>query len=423
MDSEQLADVLSEFARTMVTDFAIQGILDHFIRRTVEVMPITGAGVTLISRDLAPRYVAASDPAALRFETLQADLSEGPCLAAYETGQAVLVPDLRSERRFPRFAPRALDAGLAAVFTFPLHHGSTPLGALDLYDAEPGSLPHDSLAAAQTLADVAAAYLLNAQTRADLEVASDRATEAALHDPLTKLPNRTLMLERLRHALARGRDAKSTCAVIFVDLNHFKAVNDSYGHRAGDELLVAVAARLRQALRPGDTVGRMSGDEFVILCEDIDTEARADAIALRIHAALTPRFSVSGTNVAVTASIGVTFAGGGENSPEQLIEVADRAMYRTKHMNGPSRRSFDLHGPPATTERPGPGAPVAAVPAGLLSPRELEVLALISEGAANAEVAVRLVIADTTVQSHVQNILRKLGARNRTEAAARYLRR
>ncbi|MHB1837570.1 MAG: GAF domain-containing protein, partial [Solirubrobacteraceae bacterium] len=129
----------------MVTDFAIQGILDKFVGRTVEVMPITGAGVTLISGDLAPRYVAASDQSALRFETLQTDLNEGPCLAAFETSQAVLVPDLRNETRFPTFTPRALEAGLAAVFTFPLRHGAKPLGALDLYDEKPGSLPADSL--------------------------------------------------------------------------------------------------------------------------------------------------------------------------------------------------------------------------------------------------------------------------------------
>ena len=119
---EELSDVLSEFARTMVTDFPIQGILDHLVKRIVEIMPITAAGVTLIAPGLEPRYVAASDPSALRYEKLQTEFGEGPCLAAYNTGEAVSVPDLRLEDRFPEFAPRALASGLAAVFTFPLRH-------------------------------------------------------------------------------------------------------------------------------------------------------------------------------------------------------------------------------------------------------------------------------------------------------------
>src|ERR1700684_1638095 len=104
MAVDELSDVLSEFARTMVTEFPIQGILDHLVKRIVEIMPISGAGVTLISPGSAPRFVAASSGSALRYEQLQTELDEGPCLAAYLTGEAVSVLDLRHEERFPRFA-------------------------------------------------------------------------------------------------------------------------------------------------------------------------------------------------------------------------------------------------------------------------------------------------------------------------------
>ena len=110
MTSEQrLSDVLSEFARTMLTDFPIQAILDHLVVRIVDVLPITAAGVTLISPESQPRFVAASDDSALRFERLQTELGEGPCLAAYHTGEAVAVADLRVDVRFPRF--RAAGSG------------------------------------------------------------------------------------------------------------------------------------------------------------------------------------------------------------------------------------------------------------------------------------------------------------------------
>jgi diguanylate cyclase (GGDEF)-like protein len=420
MDSEQLSEVLSEFARTMVTDFAIQGILDHLVKRIVDVMPISAAGVTLISGSLDPRYVAASDGDALQFERLQTELREGPCLVAYLTGEPVLVPDLRTDDRFPKFAPRAVAAGLGAVFTFPLRHGDSQLGALDLYGAIPRSLPPDSMTAAQTLADVAAAYLLNAQARADLQSSSDLANEAALHDSLTGLPNRALMLERLKHASGRARRAGSISAVFFVDLDNFKAVNDTFGHQAGDQLLIAVARRLIGTLRPGDTVARMSGDEFVILCEDMSGKTQTDAVRARIDAALAVPLVVSGNSLTLTASIGVAFTDGGDDSPERVIHDADLAMYRLKPTSDSRRQALDLRARAAVVPLPLVAPPL--VPADLVSPRELEVLLMIADGAANGEIAERLVIAETTVQSHVQHILRKLGARNRTEAVARYLR-
>ncbi|HLM95086.1 MAG TPA: GAF domain-containing protein [Acidimicrobiales bacterium] len=175
----RLSDVLSEFARTLVTDFPIQAILDHLVVRIVDVLPISAAGVTLIAPGSDPHYIAASDDAAMRLEELQTELGEGPCLVAYRKGEAVVVPDLRADDRFPRFSARAIEEGLGAVFTFPLRHDDHQLGALDLYRTNPGSMNAGAMTAAPTLADVTAAYLLNAQPRSDLRESSDRARETA----------------------------------------------------------------------------------------------------------------------------------------------------------------------------------------------------------------------------------------------------
>ena len=342
MDSEDLSVVLSEFARTMLTDFPIQGILDHLVKRIVDVLPITAAGVTLIAPGLDPRYVAASDESALRYEKLQTELDEGPCLAAYGSGEAISVPDLRLEDRFPAFSPRALESGLTAVFTFPLRHDDLQLGALDLYRTSVGPLSPDVMRAAQTLADVAAAYLINAQARSDLQDASDQSREAALRDGLTGLPSRVLMRQLIDRAVRASRRAGTTSAVLFIDLDRFKEVNDTHGHGVGDALLVAVAERLTTLLRPGDSLARMSGDEFVALCEDLSDASEVDAIAVRVEAALTAPFPLAGIEVTTSASIGIALTGGGSQTPDELIHDADLAMYRQKRQRSAGRDVLDV---------------------------------------------------------------------------------
>jgi len=338
----QLANLLSEFARTMVTDFPIQSILDHLVKRIVDVLPISAAGVTLISPDTDPRYVAASDADALRYEELQTELGEGPCLLTYRTGMAVAVPNLKDESRFPLFTAQALEAGLQAVFTFPLHHGDIRLGALDLYRDTPGNLDSSEMAAAQTLADVAAAYLINAHARADLRDSSDLSRETALHDALTGLPNRVLLLERLDHAVLRCRRSGKMTAVLFADLDDFKQVNDTYGHSTGDELLQSVGARLTSVLRPGDTLARIAGDEFVILCEDLEHPEEIDAIAARIVASFDRPFMLAGIPVKMSASVGIAYSGSGESLPDQLLQDADTAMYQAKRKGGSRHQVIDL---------------------------------------------------------------------------------
>jgi signal transduction histidine kinase len=160
-----LAVVLSEFARTLVTDFPIQGILDHLVRRIVDILPVDAAGVSLISPTTYPHLIAGSDESAIRYEHLQTTLGQGPCLAAYETDGAIAIPNLAEDDRFPRFAKNALAEGLVAVFTFPLRNDDRCLGALDLYRRTSGSLDRRDMDTAQTLADVATAYLLNAEAR------------------------------------------------------------------------------------------------------------------------------------------------------------------------------------------------------------------------------------------------------------------
>ena len=337
-----LANVLSEFARTLLTDFPIRAILDHLVLRIVDILPVTSAGVTLISDSTAPRYVAASDESALRYEHLQTAIGDGPCILAYESGEPVSVPDVRMEKRFGVFAPAAVRAGMAAVFTFPLGRGADRLGALDLYRGEPGELSAHDMDVAQTLADVVTAYLLNARAREAVVASADQLYHEATHDSLTGLANRALLRERLQQAARRATRAHGAAAVLFVDLDRFKLVNDTYGHRTGDELLIAVARRLAGLIRPGDTLARPSGDEFVFLCEDLQRSADAEALAERVSSAFEAPFLADNTQHRVSASVGIAFAGPGDDIAEELLLRADAAMYQTKRRGGAGHQIYDL---------------------------------------------------------------------------------
>jgi diguanylate cyclase (GGDEF)-like protein len=333
-DEQALSEVLSEFARTLVTDFPVQAILDHLVVEIVGILPVDAAGVTLISPSTAPRYVAASDASALRFEQLQTELNEGPCRAAYATGKRVSISDLATDVRFPKFAARALDEGLGAVFTFPLRQPDHCLGALDLYRRTPGPMDDAAIAIAETLADVAAAYLHNAEARAALVAAAKRAHESTLYDPLTGLANRTLLLERLDEAILRCQRSRRVVGLLFADLDRFKLVNDTYGHQVGDELLVAVGERLTRAVQPDNTVARLAGDEFVVLCADLEDALHVEIRAAEITAAFAEPFSLPSTDISVSASIGVAYAGRGADLPEQVLADADAAMYQAKREGG-----------------------------------------------------------------------------------------
>jgi diguanylate cyclase (GGDEF)-like protein len=227
------------------------------------------------------------------------------------------------------------------VFAFPLRHGDHQLGALDLYRDTTGALSSAEMEVAQTLADVAAAYILNAQIRTELQSLSAHAIDGSLHDPLTGLANRVLLLKSLSSGVLRPREIGHTLAVFFIDLDNLKATNDVHGHQAGDQLLIAVAGRLAALVRAGDTLARLSGDEFVLVFEDLKRMDEVETVAARILGALAGRFALADCEVESTSSIGIATMDTAGILPEELLNNADQAMYRSKRAGGNRYLFFD----------------------------------------------------------------------------------
>jgi diguanylate cyclase (GGDEF)-like protein/PAS domain S-box-containing protein len=258
---------------------------------------------------LGERALAGADPAELAGETIElartllavraaeVRLADGSLLAGFESAQ-------------PAGAPQSGDE----------HNIRLAVGDGDELLVVPGrQLSEEELSFLRAVAHTLASALARQRTE-------QRMRHEALHDPLTGLANRTLLRDRLEHAIARSERERGATAVLFIDLDNFKAVNDSYGHAAGDAVLVESARRLHAAVRPGDTVARIGGDEFIALGEHVNADS-ALAVARRLQEALRPSFTAGGVEHQLSASIGVAL---GDGEPDRLLGDADAASYRAK---------------------------------------------------------------------------------------------
>ena len=215
------------------------------------------------------------------------------------------------------------DLGLTMYVVAPLLTHAGCIGALRL-----GFRGKARLAAREM--QVFTTFVNHVSTAVENERLFEEMREQALHDPLTGLPNRALLLERLRHGQARAEKRGTSVAVLFLDLDRFKVINDSLGHHFGDQLLVEVARRISTTVRPADTATRFGGDEFVVLCEDLIGEGHAIDLADRLVAGFEQPFFVGEEQVFLTASVGVAVSSSTDDEPVALVRDADAAMYRAK---------------------------------------------------------------------------------------------
>jgi diguanylate cyclase (GGDEF)-like protein/PAS domain S-box-containing protein len=258
-------------------------------------------------------------------------------LGAQGTGPLVL-EDLDGLASFAELADGLRAAGWQGLWTQPVISGSSgrPVAVLVLANDRPRAPGESDLTVLAVAADMAAIAI-------DRERAEQRLADKALHDELTGLANRHLLLDRLELAIARAGRRGRNLALMFLDLDHFKLINDSLGHEAGDEVLRMFGERLRLEVRPEDTVARFGGDEFVVLVEQVVDEHDVNLIAERLERCLDEPFVVGGNELYVTASVGIVIAKGGDEVAATLLRNADTAMYRAKELGRNRLEIFDEH--------------------------------------------------------------------------------
>jgi diguanylate cyclase (GGDEF)-like protein len=235
--------------------------------------------------------------------------------------EPVIVIDARAERRFEQAELIRRHQARSGV-TVIVQGRAGPHAVLSAHSARPGAFSPEDVAFLQSMANVLGDALDRWRNEEEIR-------RRGLHDALTELPNRALVMDRLAQALARTDRRPGQIALIFLDLDHFKVINDSFGHTAGDVVLREAARRLRMTVRPGDTVGRFGGDEFVVLCEEVEGEAMALAIAERLVDAFSQPFAIAEDRHSVGVSIGVALYDHSGDA-ESLLRDADAAMYRAK---------------------------------------------------------------------------------------------
>jgi len=258
---------------------------------------------------------------------------KGSCGSAAYRNKMVIVEDIASDPLWSDYKDIALDHGLRACWSIPITDShETVLGTFALYYRERKKPNAEEIETLRTTANLAGIAIEHKRSEEELR-------RLAHVDILTSLPNRALFMDRLEQAIAQSRRQKKQFALLFIDLDRFKIINDTLGHEAGDKVLIEVARRLERCVRQMDTIARFGGDEFIILLTDIGNPRDVVSVADKVLESLSLIFNLDGGEYLVGGSIGISMYPGDGTDVDTLIKNADAAMYRTKN-NGSAGYQF-----------------------------------------------------------------------------------
>ena len=254
---------------------------------------------------------------------------QGPACTAIRSGQTVVCHDIRNDAQCVSELEQALQRGYLTTAAIPLKHDRHILGVLVVYGAQANELTEEIISLLSELAENLAFGIGNLRSKAERLSVLEKLEHIAHYDALTALPNRVLLADRLQQAMAQAHRHGDQLAVAYLDLDGFKAINDNYGHVAGDRLLMTMATCMKQVLREGDTLARLGGDEFVAVLIDLDTIEASVPMLTRLVAAAAQPVYVGDLMLQVSASLGVTFYPQEDDvDADQLLRQDDETMYQ-----------------------------------------------------------------------------------------------
>lgn len=317
----QLFAVIATQAEVAKSGLDLSNVMTLVAERVLDLTPACGAVVELVEGDdMVYHAVAgtASETLGLRLKK-QTSLS-GLCVT---TGQTQICQDSEADPRVDREACRRV--GLRSMVVVPLIHQSNTVGALKVYSEQVDAFTEADIQVLSLMSEVIAAAMYNAT-----KYGAEELFRQATRDSLTGLANRTLYLDRLRHTMDKSKRNGKPFAILVIDMDGLKPINDVYGHRAGDAALKEIANRLLAQSRQADTVARFGGDEFAMILADVKDHESARSALARITDFCTGHFEYGGNQLPIGVSAGLAIFPNDGDDPESLLEHADQLMYTSK---------------------------------------------------------------------------------------------
>ncbi len=338
-ERQTLLERLFRIQRSISHRLPIDDVLDSITQGAAELVGDDTASLRIVDETDRNRTLLLSssgiDPAVMT-SIRHASVEQGVSGQAMLRGRLVIAEDYAT---FPYAHHTLAVHGLRSAMAAPVYRGGVIVGSLLVGSFRPRTYSLAEQEVLLTFAEHASLALNDAAAVDGMRQAFDDAMHQATHDPLTGLPNRSLVIDRLDQALARSQRTGGRVTVLFADLDRFKVVNDSFGHSVGDGVLLSISERLRAAVRPHDTVGRLAGDEFVIICEDL-SDPEAVTVAGRVADAVAQPILLGGRETVITASIGIAH-GEPDTRAEDMLRDSDVAMYRAKERGRSRIELFD----------------------------------------------------------------------------------
>ncbi|GEM_PF-4693406 len=353
LSDERLITIASLHRLVEQTDFDgdVTTTVELIAERARALLGTSGIAVGQIDGDELAYIFAVGTPELLRLRGLRVSLRGSLIGVAIRSGQPEVCHDTETDPRVDQASCRA--AGIRSMIVVPLRREGRITAVVNVFSAEPHAFQPSDVQTVELIggvisavyghaADLATKRALLAELQANiaaLRTSESKLARAALHDQLTGLPNRAFFMDRLPQALAAAARYHRLVGVLYIDLDHFKQVNDTLGHTAGDALLREIATRLNGCMRGSDTAARIGGDEFTVLCESLTSRDDLVRLAERVVSSIAAPLVLSGVTLSPTASIGAALGGGPADTPERLLRSADDASYEAKRQG---RARFSL---------------------------------------------------------------------------------